>query len=521
MRRLVIVSNRVADPSRGGASGGLAVSILDALRRRGGMWFGWNGEIVADEAEIVPACVKHDNCTLMTMPLTERDYREYYLGFSNEVLWPVHHYRLDLARFTLEAAEGYRRVNARFAEKLSPIIHRSDLIWVHDYHLIPLGAGLRARGVGNEIGFFFHIPFPPPEVLSATPEHEWLMSSLLEYDLVGFQTTSDQANFCRFACDFMGGEMTAPDTLRVAGKSLKASVFPVGIDVESLVAMAQSPEADERVQRTRRQAEPGLTVIGVDRLDYSKGLPEKFRAFRRLLEMCPDKCKPASLIQIASPTRDDLEAYIDIRHELETLSGAINGQFGDFDWTPVRYIHRAVERDRLAALYRGSKIGLVTPLRDGMNLVAKEYVAAQDEADPGVLILSRFAGAAEDLQEALIVNPYDIDEVAHAMRRAIEMTKEERIERHRALMERVRQHDACNWMLGFLRALSSCREQFADNAGASSVRRRDADQRRGSFVAFPGLSGASNSRGKLVTGTKFGGGSTSLNYSRSKTRVPF
>ena len=438
------------------------------------------------------------------MPLTERDYREYYLGFSNEVLWPVHHYRLDLAHFTLEAAEGYRRVNARFAEKLSPIIHRSDLIWVHDYHLIPLGAGLRARGVGNEIGFFFHIPFPPPEVLSATPEHEWLMSSLLEYDLVGFQTTSDQANFCRFACDFMGGEMTAPDTLRVAGKSLKASVFPVGIDVESLVAMAQSPEADERVQRTRRQAEPGLTVIGVDRLDYSKGLPEKFRAFRRLLEMCPDKCKPASLIQIASPTRDDLEAYIDIRHELETLSGAINGQFGDFDWTPVRYIHRAVERDRLAALYRGSKIGLVTPLRDGMNLVAKEYVAAQDEADPGVLILSRFAGAAEDLQEALIVNPYDIDEVAHAMRRAIEMTKEERIERHRALMERVRQHDACNWMLGFLRALSSCREQFADNAGASSVRRRDADQRRGSFVAFLGLSGASNSRGKLVTGTKLG-----------------
>ena len=308
------------------------------------------------------------------------------------------------------------------------------------------------------------------------------MSSLLEYDLVGFQTMSDQANFCRFVCDFMGGEMTGPDTLCVAGKCLRASVFPVGIDVESFVATAQSAEADERVLRTRRQAEPGLSVIGVDRLDYSKGLPEKFRAFRRLLEMCPDKCKPASLIQIASPTRDDLQAYIDIRHELEALSGAINGQFGDFDWTPVRYIHRAVERDTLAALYRASRVGLVTPLRDGMNLVAKEYVAAQDDADPGVLILSRFAGAADDLQEALIVNPYDIDEVAHAMRRAIEMTREERIERHQALMGRVRQHSACNWMRSFLRALSSCREQLVDNVGERSVRRRDTERRRGSLL---------------------------------------
>jgi trehalose 6-phosphate synthase len=510
MSRLVIVSNRVFNPACGQASGGLAVSILDALRKHGGMWFGWNGEIVADEAKITLARVAHDHCSLVTMPLTERDYREYYLGFSNEVLWPVHHYRLDLAHFTLEAAEGYRRVNARFAEKLSQIVNRSDLIWVHDYHLIPLGAGLRARGVGNEIGFFLHIPFPPPEVLSATPEHEWLMSSLLEYDLVGFQTITDHANFCRFICDFMGGEMTAPDTLCVAGKCLRASVFPVGIDVDSFVAMAQSPETDTRVQRNRRQAEPGLSVIGVDRLDYSKGLPEKFRAFRRLLEMCPEKCKPASLIQIASPTRDDLEAYIDIRHELEAVSGAINGQFGDFDWTPVRYMHRTVERETLAALYRASRIGLVTPLRDGMNLVAKEYVAAQDEADPGVLILSRFAGAAEDLQEALIVNPYDIEEVAHAMRRAIDMTKQERVERHQALMGRIRQHDACNWMLSFLRALSSCREQLADDMGARGIRRRNANRRLGSLVSFPGHTSTSNSMGKLITGTKFGGGSTSL-----------
>jgi trehalose 6-phosphate synthase len=457
MTRLVVVSNRVADPGAGQASGGLAVCLLDAMRDRGGMWFGWNGQLVVDESEIAPSCVKHGRCTLMTMPLTERDHREYYLGFSNEVLWPIHHYRLDLARFTLEAAEGYRRVNARFADVLAPHLRRTDLIWVHDYHLIPLGAELRARGVGNEIGFFLHIPFPPPEVLTAVPEYEWLVSSLLEYDLVGFQTDADHANFCRFVSEFLGGEITSPDTLRVPGKYLKAGVFPVGIDVDSFVAMAQDPVARKRIQRTERNDKKRIYAIGVDRLDYSKGLPEKFRAFKRLLDSYPDNSKPVTLIQVASPTRDDLKAYIEIRHELEALSGKINGRFGDFDWTPLRYIHRSVAREVLAVHYRASRIGLVTPLRDGMNLVAKEYIAAQDGADPGVLILSRFAGAAEDLQEALIVNPYDIDEVAHAMRRAIEMPKEERIERHRMLMKRIRHHDAYNWMQSFLRALRSCR----------------------------------------------------------------
>jgi trehalose 6-phosphate synthase len=461
MRRLVIVSNRVADPTKG-TSGGLAVCLLDALRKRGGLWFGWNGETVADENEIAPTCTKHDRCVLMTMALTERDYREFYLGFSNEVLWPIHHYRLDLAHVTREAAEGYRRVNARFADILTPNLNRSDFIWVHDYHLIPLGADLRARGVGNEIGFFFHIPFPPPEILMATPEYEWLMRSLLEYDLVGFQTVTDQANFCRFVCDFLDGEMVAADTLRVGGKYVKAEVFPVGIDVDAFTAMANSPEAKRRIQRTLVRGEKRVYVIGVDRLDYSKGLPERFRAFRHFLESYPAGSKPASLIQIASPTRDDLKAYIDIRHELEALSGKINGKFGDFDWTPLRYIHRTVARDVLAGLYRASRVGLVTPLRDGMNLVAKEYIAAQDPADPGVLILSRFAGAADDLQEALIVNPYDIAEVAHAMRRAIEMRKAERLERHRALLKRVRQHDANNWLTSFLRALRSCRRRPDD-----------------------------------------------------------
>ncbi len=452
------------------------------MRDRGGMWFGWNGQLVADENEIAPSWLKYGRCTLMTMPLSERDHREYYLGFSNQVLWPIHHYRLDLAHFTIEAAEGYRRVNALFADVLAPHLHRSDLIWVHDYHLIPLGAELRSRGVGNEIGFFLHIPFPPPEVLTAVPEYEWLVSSLLEYDLVGFQTAADHANFCRVVCEFLDGELITSNTLHVSGKYVKADVFPVGIDVDSFVAMAQDPVARKRIQRKERNDKQRIYAIGVDRLDYSKGLPEKFRAFRRLLDSYPDNSKPVTLIQVASPTRDDLKAYIDIRHELEALSGKINGKFGDFDWTPLRYIHRSVARETLAVHYRASRIGLVTPLRDGMNLVAKEYIAAQDVADPGVLILSRFAGAAEDLQEALIVNPYDIDEVAHAMRRAIEMPKQERIERHRALMKRIRQHDACNWMRSFLRALRSCRGHLG-----------------GKLVATTPLEVA-NARPKLVTG---------------------
>jgi trehalose 6-phosphate synthase len=459
MNRLVVASNRVADPECNSTAGGLSICLFDALRDRGGLWFGWNGEVVPDDSDISVARRRFEKMTLVTMPLSERDHREYYLGFCNAALWPVHHYRLDLARFAPENSEGYRRVNDRFVETLAPLLHQSDLVWVHDYHLIPLGAGLRERGVGNAIGFFFHIPFPSPEVLVAMPEHEWLAKALYAYDLVGFQTSIDQANFCRFACDFMGGEMLSQDTLQVAGKTLKVSVFPVGIDVDYFLSMSQSPEAETRIQRLHRRGEARVNIIGVDRLDYSKGLPDRLRAFKRFLELFPHHHKAVTLMQIAPPTREDVQAYIDIRHELEALSGEINGEFGDFDWTPVRYIHKSVARDTLAALYRGSHVGLVTPLRDGMNLVAKEYVAAQDANDPGVLVLSRFAGAAEDLEEALIVNPYDADEVAQAIQCAIIMPRQERIERHRALMTRIRARDGRTWADSFLGVLSACGRQ--------------------------------------------------------------
>ncbi len=463
MKRLVVASNRVANP-KCEAAGGLAVCILDGLRDHGGIWFGWNGEIVADESGIGVTCTRHDKLTIITMPLTERDHQEFYLGFCNAALWPVHHYRLDLARFTQESSEAYRRVNDRYAEALAPLLDFGDLVWVHDYHLIPLAAGLRARDIHNRIGFFLHIPFPPPDLLFAMPEHEWLMNAFVQYDVLGFQTKLDLANFCRYACQHMGGVMVSDDVLRVGGNIVTVSAFPVGINVDSFAAMAKRPEARERIQWLHRRGEPRVNVIGVDRLDYTKGLPDRLRSFKRWLELFPRNCKAATLMQIAPPSREDVKAYADIRHELEALSGEINGQFGDFDWTPVRYIHRNVPRETLAALYRGSQVGLVTPLRDGMNLVAKEYVAAQDEENPGVLVLSQFAGAAEDLQEALIVNPYDADDVAQAIERAISMPLGERVDRQAALLARVREHDACNWMRAFLRALDAPPMSFAMGA---------------------------------------------------------
>jgi trehalose 6-phosphate synthase len=449
-----MVSNRVANPSDLNMSGGLSVCILDALRSRGGIWFGWNGDLVAKETEIGISSQTVQNVTFVTMPLTKADYREYYLGFANSALWPVHHNRLDLARFTLESRVGYRRVNERYAKLLTPLLKATDLVWVHDFHLIPLGVELRARAVNNNIGFFFHIPFPSQDILGTMPEHEWLMNALLEYDVVGFQTRSDHANFCRVACDILGGVMLSDDKLRVGERTLTVSVFPVGIDVNVFRSMATSPDANQCIRRLRRRGEPRVNMIGVDRLDYTKGLQERFKAFRNLLERYPENRKAVTLLQIAPPCRQEVRAYIDIRHDLETLSGQINGEFGDFDWTPVRYVHRNVPRDTLAALYRGSQVGVVTPLRDGMNLVAKEYVAAQDDADPGVLVLSKFAGAAEELEAALIVNPYDSEEMAYAMQRGLSMRREERKERHSALIKRIYEHDAHNWMNEFLRTLS-------------------------------------------------------------------
>lgn len=461
MSRLVVVSNRVADLEAGAQSGGLAVALGAALNETGGLWFGWDGNIVDDGNGQEPNITRHDAVTVATVPLSRSEYDDYYLGYSNKVLWPSFHYRLDLSAYETAFIEGYRSVNAMMAGHLAKLLTARDVVWVHDYHLIPMGSELRKRDVKVPIGFFLHIPFPPSDVLVAVPDHAWLVETLFSYDVVGFQTSGDVSNFQRYVLEQAGGTLLDDGRISAFGRTIVARCFPIGIDADSFYDMAHTPEAEARIRQLAQRTLDRRQIIGVDRLDYTKGLPDRLRAFRRLFELYPENLKRVTLMQISPPTREELSAYADIRQELEGLSGEINGEFGDFDWTPVRYIHRSIPRDVLASLFRGSKAGLVTPLRDGMNLVAKEYVAAQDEDDPGVLILSRFAGAAEDLEESLLVNPYDLDDVANAMQAALTMPLEERVERHRALIARVRARDVKHWCADFLAALDDSRSRHA------------------------------------------------------------
>jgi trehalose 6-phosphate synthase len=455
MSRLVVVSNRVADP-RKSAAGGLAVALGESLQQTGGLWFGWSGTVLPDAApgEAPLHTQQAGNVTLATIDLSKEDHDSYYLGYSNDVLWPVFHYRLDLANFDAGFIGGYRRVNQMFARKLLPLLRPDDIIWIHDYHLIPLAAELRALGCRQRIGFFLHIPLPPPLILAAIPQHEWLVRSLFSYDLVGFQSEADLAHFARYVGVEAAAETLDSHHYRAFGRTVRAQAFPIGIDVDEFAALTHAKEARDMYETMKREYSTRRLMIGIDRLDYSKGIPNRVRAFRELLTHYPENRRSATMIQIASPSREGVDAYGDIRRELESLCGAVNGDFGELDWMPVRYIHRNVARKRIPGLCRVAAVGLVTPLRDGMNLVAKEYIAAQDPADPGVLVLSRFAGAAEQLKEALLVNPYDTHGTAEVMQQALQMPLEERRHRHQKLLQRIREQDIHWWRRAYLQALS-------------------------------------------------------------------
>ncbi|HYW56158.1 MAG TPA: alpha,alpha-trehalose-phosphate synthase (UDP-forming) [Polaromonas sp.] len=455
MSRLVVVSNRLADP-RKTAAGGLAVALGDALSVNGGLWFGWSGTIVEDGApgEGEVHTQQAGNVTLATVDLCKEDHDSYYLGYSNGVLWPVFHYRLDLADFDAGYIGGYRRVNQLMARKLMPMLQPDDIIWVHDYHLIPFAAELRAMGCKNRIGFFLHIPLPPPLILAAIPQHEWLIRSLFAYDVLGFQTQYDVDHFSRYARKEVGAEALNEHEFRAFGRTVHAQAFPIGIDVDEFVALADGKEAREMFDRMAVEYSRRRLLLGVERLDYSKGLPHRLRAFRQLLRQYPENLGSSTLIQIASPSREALDTYSGLRQELESLCGSINGDFGELDWMPVRYIHRNVARKRLPGLYRVASVALVTPLRDGMNLVAKEFIAAQDPEDPGVLVLSRFAGAAEQLEEALLVNPYDTFGTAESIQQALQMPLAERQRRHQQLLARIREQDVHWWCRTYLEALT-------------------------------------------------------------------
>ena len=453
MSRLIVISNRVTAPtgSTAGAQGGLAVALAAALRDRGGMWFGWSGE-QTDQFTGHINFQRNQGVTTATVDLEEQDIQEYYDGYANRTLWPLFHYRIDLAEYEREFAGGYRRTNQRFADTVRPLIEPDDVLWIQDYHMFPLGAELRERGCANRIGFFLHIPWPPRRLLGTLPNARALVESMFAYDLIGFHTAEWLESFCDFARHDMGATIEG-NIARLGERQVELIACPIGIDAAEFADMSKGVQARLAYRRMRDSAVGRDMIVGVDRLDYSKGLEERFLGYERFLIEHPEERKEVFLLQIAPPSRVSVESYQRIRQSLEGLSGRINGEYADVDWVPIRYVNQGYPRDQLAGIYRAAKIGLVTPLRDGMNLVAKEYVAAQDPEDPGVLVLSRFAGAAEQMGEALLVNPYSAEEVSDAILQALRMPRDERIRRWEKLMAGVQEQDVTWWSATFLDAL--------------------------------------------------------------------
>jgi trehalose 6-phosphate synthase len=465
LAKLIVVSNRVSLPTRSGSrAGGLEVALRAVFNEVPGVWFGWSGRVVPRE-EIETRTISGQNPTFVVTDLTAEDHDEYYNGFANRVLWPILHYRLDLADYRLRELTGYLRVNEHFADELHKIIEPDDVIWVHDYHLMPLAKALRARGHQNRIGFFLHTPMPPVEILTALPSNERLFPSLCHYDLIGFQTETDSTNFARYLiseCKFASRDLR---TFLANGRSVTLGHFPVGVGLGEIRGWAERARESSLVQRIIQSLGDRAMLIGVDRLDYSKGILPRMEAFEQFLIAHADWRGRSTFLQITPRSRSKIREYLDLEGEVNTTVGRINGGLGQADWTPIRYINQSYSRSALAGMYRHARAGLVTPFRDGMNLVAKEYIAAQKPDDPGVLILSRFAGAAKECVGALLVNPYDKETTAQAIYRALTMPLEERKERHQVNMENLRNNDIADWGIKFLSQLKEADSElslFAD-----------------------------------------------------------
>jgi trehalose 6-phosphate synthase len=453
MGRLVVVSNRVALPKESRA-GGLASALQAALRERGGLWFGWSGRTITEAGARGLHTERDGNIDYALLDLTRAEYERYYLGFSNRTLWPLLHFRPSLLEYRRTDFAGYREVNRLFAQHIARLLRDGDQVWVHDYHLIPLAAELRELGIGARIGFFLHIPLPPPALLRMLPHHEELFPALAAYDLVGLQNRRDRdALHDYFRCE-AGAKISNGIVRLTDGRRLDVRVFPISIDTAAVARQAARAANSPATQRLIRSLEHRALAIGVDRLDYSKGLPQRFEAFAHFLSHHPEWRAKISFLQIAPPTREDVPEYRELRSRLERLAGATNGRYAEPDWVPIRYVNRSFNQSTLAGFYRAADIAVVTPLRDGMNLVAKEYVAAQDADDPGVLILSSFAGAADELTQAIIINPFDADDIADSLEQALLMPLAERRERWHAMFDHLVRNDIAAWRSAFLDALA-------------------------------------------------------------------
>ena len=438
-RSLVVVSNRLAWPGST-QTGGLATGLRQALDESGGVWLGWSGRISEGGASSVDA----KGVLYRGVDLTEAEHRDYYLGFANRTLWPLLHSRLDLMEYERSTHDAYLRANQRFADELLPLLRDDSVIWIHDYHLFPLAALLRERGVRQPIGFFLHTPFPATDLVRALPGHRELFAGLGGHDVVGVQTRRDAEHLGNYLCSH-----------HRRGPMPRVQAFPSGIDAAAVAADAERATSIAARRRLRDSLAGRKLVIGVDRLDYSKGLPERFKAYGRMLDRHEDLRRQVSFLQIAPVSRGEVAEYRALKSRLDGIAGEINGRHGDADWVPLRYVVRSHPHATVSGYLREAAVGLVTPLRDGMNLVAKEYVAAQRAEDPGVLVLSEFAGAAEDMHAALTVNPFDTCAVADTLALALRMPLKERRRRWEALMGGLVDRPLSSWRRDFLEALQS------------------------------------------------------------------
>jgi trehalose 6-phosphate synthase len=445
------------------ASGGLTAAMVPVLRRLGGAWVGWAGVTDVDEAVLESALRDAEpGHALVPVLLSAEERDAFYHGFSNEIVWPLFHDLQTNCNYDPAYWEAYVRINRRFARVIAQRVQPDDVIWVHDYHLILVGAELRRMGVPNRIGFFLHTPFPERDIFRKLPWRDPIARSFLAYDLVGFQADRDRQGFIRSLTSLGVVEIVArtPDgritSLRAPGQPRITQIgeFPIGIDMDAQERDAKSAPALEAVRRFARDMPGRILVLGLDRLDYTKGIPQRLQAFRDALDRHPELHRKVTLVQVVVPSREDIPTYAALRDEIERLVGQINGELSQPGWVPVLYIHHSIERQELRGWYRAAQVALVTPLKDGMNLVAKEYCASRVD-ERGVLILSEFAGAASQLADgALIVNPNDRIGVAEAIARACAMPEHEQMARMRRLRQGIRRHDVFHWADTFLGRLA-------------------------------------------------------------------
>jgi trehalose 6-phosphate synthase len=448
--RLIVVSNRVALPDQSQA-GGLGQALRALLAERGGIWVGWSGRTSAIE-DVHSEHVGRVEYRTLDFPAEEFD--EYYKEYANRALWPLLHGRTELVAHSERARRAYLAINARFADRLAAELNPTDSVWVQDYHLMPLARLLRDRGVRSRIGFFLHTPMPALEVFARMPDHRELLEALATYDVVGVQTEPDKAALQHSLLEVRGGAAVGADLLSLGnGHRITVKAFPIGVDVAALEKLAERAVAEPAVEALRESLGERALMIGVDRLDYSKGLPERIAAVQRLLDQAPEWHRRLTFLQIAPESRADVPEYRRLSRSVQRRVGRINGRHGDESWTPLRYVNRTYSQAELAGFYRIAKVGVVTPLRDGMNLVAKEFIACQNAADPGVLVLSQFAGAARELDSALQVDPFDVHQCADALQRALEMPLGERRERWQSAMHSLRASTIHDWGRRFMAAL--------------------------------------------------------------------